>query len=52
MFGFRFDPIKNCECASRKQLPLKVAYGITIHKAQGMTLPFIEVRKYLYISFC
>ncbi|CAM9188589.1 unnamed protein product, partial [Ectocarpus fasciculatus] len=29
--------------ATRKQIPLALAYAITIHKAQGMSIPFLEV---------
>ena len=33
-----FDPPKNINIAEREQIPLRLAYGLTIHKAQGMTL--------------
>ncbi|CAG8564815.1 13567_t:CDS:2 [Cetraspora pellucida] len=28
---------------TRKQLPLKLKYGISIHKSQGMTIPMLEI---------
>lgn len=29
--------------ASRKQLPLRLAYAITIHKSQGMSIPYLDI---------
>jgi hypothetical protein len=34
---------KACDIASRQQLPLRLAYGLTIHRAQGMTLERVVV---------
>ncbi|XP_053389252.1 uncharacterized protein LOC128552247 [Mercenaria mercenaria] len=38
-----FSPSVNANIASRIQYPLKPAFGITIHKAQGMTLERVNV---------
>lgn len=38
-----FDPRKNADIASRMQFPVKPAFALTIHKAQGMTLSWVEV---------
>ena len=38
-----FDPHKNRNIATRVQVPIKVAYALTIHKCQGMTLPSVTV---------
>lgn len=33
-----YSPAKKADIAEREQFPLKPAFGLTIHKAQGMTL--------------
>ena len=38
-----FDPVDKTVLAKRNQLPLKAAYAITVHKAQGMSLNTIVV---------
>ncbi len=38
-----FDPQVGKVCAQRTQFPLKLAFGLTIHKAQGLTLPKVVV---------
>ncbi|XP_053382006.1 uncharacterized protein LOC128549396 [Mercenaria mercenaria] len=38
-----FSPTQNRVLAKREQVPLLLAYALTVHKAQGMTLDRVEV---------
>jgi hypothetical protein len=38
-----YDPKLSKDIAFRKQIPVELAYALTFHKAQGMTLPRLEV---------
>ena len=40
----------DCECCSRKQIPLRLGWGTTIHRCQGMTIGNGEINKYIIIS--
>ncbi|XP_070573165.1 uncharacterized protein [Ptychodera flava] len=39
----KYDPITNQLLAERKQLPLRLAFGITVHKSQGMSLDYVHI---------
>ena len=41
--NFRYDPSSDRDVATRKQIPLVVCYGTTVHKAQGLTLDNVVV---------
>ena len=44
MFSFLvYDPRLERNLAERKQFPLMLAYALTIHKAQGMSLPSVVI---------
>ncbi|XP_061171689.1 uncharacterized protein LOC133181165 [Saccostrea echinata] len=45
-----FDPDRNVTLACRKQYPLSLAFALTVHRAQGQTLEFVEVDCYSF--FC
>jgi hypothetical protein len=38
-----YSSVENKVVASRRQIPLVLSYGITIHKAQGLTMDRVEV---------
>ena len=38
-----YVPLSPITRGSRRQLPLRMAWGLTIHKAQGMTLQNITI---------
>lgn len=39
----KFDPVTNACLAKRLQFPIKLAYSLTIHKSQGMSIPYLEI---------
>jgi ATP-dependent DNA helicase PIF1 len=38
-----FDPQKGTVGATRRQFPLRLAYALTVHKAQGLELPAVVI---------
>ena len=38
-----YDPVKKTNRCSRQQLPLSFAFSMTVHKAQGMSLLYLEI---------
>ncbi|XP_071176509.1 uncharacterized protein [Mytilus edulis] len=39
----KYDPVDKIILAKRLQFPIKVAYAITIHKSQGMSLQYLSI---------
>ena len=39
-----------CNCCSRKQLPLRLGWGLTIHKCQGMNIGQGELNRHVVIT--
>jgi ATP-dependent DNA helicase PIF1 len=39
----KFDPVRRCTIAKRTQFPLKLAFSLTIHKSQGMSIDTVVV---------
>lgn len=44
-----YSSVENKVVASRRQIPLVLSYGITIHKAQGLTMDRVEVDVRTYL---
>lgn len=42
-FAFEFDEERNGLCAFRRQVPLALAWAMSIHKSQGMSISNLEV---------
>jgi len=45
-----YDPVKKKCLAARNQYPIKLAYALTVHRAQGMTLSKVEVDCYSFFA--
>ncbi|CAC5383693.1 PIF1 [Mytilus coruscus] len=45
-----YDPSAKKVLATRVQLPLRLAYAMTVHRAQGQSLPLVEVDCYSFFS--
>jgi hypothetical protein len=41
-----YDPVKKNVSAKRVQLPLKLSYGLTMNKSQGMSLDIVSISAY------
>lgn len=39
----KFEPVKNIVIASRYQFSIKLCFGVTIHKSQGMSIPNLGI---------
>lgn len=45
-----YDPKQKKSLAARHQYPIKLAFALTVHRAQGMTLPKVEVDSYSFFA--